>query len=355
MEHVFRQFGRSTQLAGMALDGVHAERPVFALPPEPGLLRPFGNAFSQPDFLYHDYAIYLRDNEAARPDGAKLFFAPRYDEMAGMHDLAVIFLPKGKELIEFVFSSVSKTLEHGAGVIVVGPKKSGIRSCKPLVEKYFGSVLSSRSARHCVVIEAEKTVETELFEGKKSYSVAVFGKELHVVTLPGVFSHGQLDEGTGVLLAHLDAGRVSFKKALDFGCGAGVIGAALKLAHPKKKVDFVDSNVMALEAARQTLEANSFGPDCVWASDVFSHVSRRYDLIVSNPPYHAGLMTDFSVTERLIQEANRHLTRSGRLVIVTNAFGKYAPHLRQHFGRVRMAGKRGHYRIIEASKEIKDG
>ena len=324
MEHVFRQFGRSTQLAGMALEGVHAEHPLFALPPEPGLLRPFGKAFSQPDFLYHDYAIYLRDNEAARPDGAKLFFAPRYDEMAGMHDLAVIFLPKGKELIEFVFSSVSKTLEHGAGVIVVGPKKSGIRSCKPLVEKYFGSVLSSRSARHCVLIEAEKTVDAELFEGKKSYSVEVFGKELHVVTLPGVFSHGQLDEGTGVLLAHLDAGRVTFKKALDFGCGAGVIGVALKLARPGKK-------------------------------DVFSHVTRRYDLIVSNPPYHAGLMTDFSVTERLIGEANRHLTRSGRLVIVTNAFGKYASHLRQHFARVRMAGKKGHYRIIEASKEIKDG
>jgi len=272
-----------------------------------------------------------------------------------VHDLAVVFLPKGKELIEFVFSSVSKTLEHGAAVIIVGPKKSGIRSCRPLVEKYFGSVSSSRSARHCVLIEAEKTVEAELFEGKKSYSVEVFGKELHVVTLPGVFSHGQLDEGTGALLAHLDAGRVTFKKALDFGCGAGVIGAALKLARPGKKVDLVDSNVMALEAARQTLKANSFGADCVWASDVFSDVPRRYDLIVSNPPYHAGLMTDFSVTERLIREANQHLTRSGRLVIVTNAFGKYAPHLRQHFGRVRMAGKKGHYRIIEASKEIKDG
>jgi 16S rRNA (guanine1207-N2)-methyltransferase len=50
------------------------------------------------------------------------------------------------------------------------------------------------------------------------------------VSLPGVFSHGRLDRGTELLLEHLD--KLPSGHLLDFGCGAGVLGAAVKRRYP---------------------------------------------------------------------------------------------------------------------------
>ncbi len=348
MARVPTQFSGEAQLAGKALESVRAERPLFALPPEPGLPRLFGGDFAQATFLYHDYAAYLADKGAAQPDGASLVFAQRCDT-AEHHDLAVVFLPKGRGLIEFVFSSASRALETGARAFIVGQKRGGIRSSRPLVGKYFGKVASSTPGRHCVLIEAKKEVEAEPFEGEKRYAPEVFGRNMQVVTLPGVFSHGELDEGTAFLLERIDPDTLMFDKALDFGSGAGVIGSALKLARPQGVVDFVDSNVMALEATRRTLEANGLSPERVRASDVFSDVRGRYDLIISNPPHHKGLMPDYLVTQRMIEEAPQHLTRDGRIVMVTAALGRYMPALRGLFTETRVLGERDHYRVVAAA------
>ncbi len=352
MVRVSKSFSGCTQLVGMALEGVRAERPLFALPPEPGLPGLFGDLFPRSHFLYNDYAIFIRDEEGSAGishKGTTLSFAPRCQKAEEPYDLAVICLPAGKELIEYVFSGVSSVLQLGARVMIVGSKRSSIRSSKLLVEDYFGSIRSSQHGRHSVLIEAKKSAAARSFEGRKTYSVEAFGKNFQVVTLPGVFTHGRLDEGTRFLLDRIDPRALRFKKVLDLGCGAGVIGVALKLARPKKKVDFVDSNVMALEAARLTLEANGLDTDCVWPSDVFSDVRKRYDLIISNPPFHRGVRTEYSVAERLIREADRHLTSSGRLVVVTNAFLNYLPHFRQSFREVHVIAQNSRYRVIEAS------
>jgi len=218
MARVPTQFSREAQLAGKVLESVQARRALFALPPEPGLPALFASAFPESTFLYHDYAAYLADKGAARLDGTKLVFAQRCDT-AELHDLAVVFLPKGRELIEFVFSSTSQVMEAGAMALVVGQKRGGIRSSRPLVEKYIGRVVSSAPGRHCVLMEAKKEVEAEPFEGEKRYCAEIFGKNVQVVTLPGVFSHGELDEGTEFLLEQIDPDTLTFKRALDFGCG----------------------------------------------------------------------------------------------------------------------------------------
>jgi len=353
MARVSKRFSGPTQLVGLALEGVRADRPLFARPPEPGLPALFGDAFPRAHFLYHDYAPYRRDSHLAasrRPDGPTLSFAVHCEKPAEPHDLAVVYLPKSREEIAFVFASVGAALEPGTRVLIVGPKKSGIRSSKPLVEDYIGRVLSSRSARHCVLIEARKTTPAKPFCGRKAYRVEAFGRELHVVTLPGVFSHGRLDAGTGFLLDHLEPFR--FETALDWGCGAGVIGTALALAHPDAHVHLVDSNAMAIESTRLTLDANGLRTDRVRPSDVFSDVDDRYDLIVANPPFHAGLPRDFSVPARLISEAGRHLTPAGRLVIVANAFINYLAPLRRRFRTVRVLAHDRRYRLIEARQPI---
>lgn len=344
-----KSFSRPTQLLALALQDHHASRLLVALGPEPNLPQLFADSFPLADFLYHNYAIYHRDRQAAASTSANdtnLHFAISLSETTEPYDLAAIYLPKSKELIEFTFSTLSKALPLGAAVMVVGPKNSGIRSCKPLIERYIGPVLSSRSARHCVLIHARKAIESVPFEGRKTYVVQAFGRHLSVVTLPGVFSHGQLDQGTRFFLDSIIQSDAS--TVLDWACGSGVVGAALSLAHPEIEVDFVDSNIMALESTRQTLAANGLSTNNVWPSDIFSDVSSKYDLIVSNPPFHTGLDTNLSVTQQFLCQASGHLTPSGRLVIVANAFLNYIPTLRRHFRDVQILADNRQYMIIQA-------
>ena len=81
---------------------------------------------------------------------------------------------------------------------------------------------------------------------------------IDVISLPGVFSHGRLDEGTAFLLRHIPSdirGAV-----LDFGCGSGVLGAAIKSSNPECEVSLVDSNAFAIESAQRTFSANGLVP-----------------------------------------------------------------------------------------------
>ncbi len=348
MTHVPNCFSGAAQLAGMALEDVVAHRPLFALPEEAGLPGLFAADFPGAHFLYYDYAVYRRDREAAEA-GSPFSFSIEPPAEGRPHDLAVIFFPKSKEAASLVFAAVSRGLEAGARVMIVGAKRSGVCAADRLIEAAIGPITGTRSARHCVLVEATKTVETPPEPEALEYTAPILGHDVRVVSLPGVFSHGRLDGGTRFLLDNLPPLRS--RRTLDWGSGCGVIGTSLLLADLSKQVDFVDSNVMALEATRRTLAANGLDGQDVHASDVLSDIRGRYDLIIANPPFHSGQRTDFAATEGLVREVRRHMTRAGRLVIVISSFIKCEPWFRESLASHRIITDNGRFRIIEARRK----
>ena len=346
LRSALKRFSGSVQLAGMALEGCEPRTLLVALAPEPGLPMALDGPFSDAEYLYYDYAVYRTDLRAVV--SARLQFAESPCPSGGeTYDLILLFLPKSKDLIEHVFSVLGQVLAPGGTLLVVGPKKSSIRSCKELLARHVGPVVGTQAARHAMLLTVRKAViESERVHGQQTYEIEAWGQRLRVVSLPGVFSHGRLDAGTEYLLAELAL--PSWSEALDFGCGAGVLGALLRLARPDTRVDLVDSNVLALDAARRTLRANQLEDSGVWPSDALSDVTGTYDLIISNPPFHQGLATDFSATNQLIKEAPSHLKRGGRLVLVANTFIDYISHLRKHFREVSVLAQSPRYRILDA-------
>jgi 16S rRNA (guanine1207-N2)-methyltransferase len=343
-----RSYSGSAQLVGMGLAGRLFRHALFVYPQEPDLPRLFSPRFRETEFLYDDYALYLGDRGLIPEDGGagiELVFSDRAPEGGPWPDLAAVFLPKSKDLSRHALAQTARRLEPGATVLVVGPKKGGIRSSRPLIEEFVGPVESSRSARHCVLFEARRGGSETPFEGRREISVEVWGRNFPLVFYPGVFSYGELDPGTRFLLETLD--RPRFAKALDWGCGAGVIGTALQLACPEGRVDFIDSSAHALRAARETLSANGLEPELVWPSDGFSHVRERYDLIVSNPPFHRGLRSDLTRARGLVEGAGRHLTGAGRLVLVVQRFLNILPVLRERARTVRVVDQNPRYRVLE--------
>jgi ribosomal protein L3 glutamine methyltransferase len=80
-------------------------------------------------------------------------------------------------------------------------------------------------------------------------------------------------------------GRV--RRVLDVGTGSGAIALACAKAFPHARVDAADVSVAALQVCRRNVRRLGMGKRVsVLRSDYFSAVAdRRYDIIVSNPPY----------------------------------------------------------------------
>lgn len=77
------------------------------------------------------------------------------------------------------------------------------------------------------------------------------------------------------------------KKILDLCCGSGCIGIAVLYHLPNVRLDFADISLRAIEQTTENVELNSISKNRfrVLRSDLFKHVSDKYNAILCNPPY----------------------------------------------------------------------
>jgi ribosomal protein L3 glutamine methyltransferase len=133
----------------------------------------------------------------------------------------------------------------------------------------------------------------------------------------------------------IDAAAV--RSVLDIGTGSGCIGISAALALPLAQVDAADVSEAALAVAAVNVEKHSLQERVrLVRSDVFSALAgRRYDVIVSNPPYvgaqeMAGLPDEYrrepplglaggadglDVVRRILAGARAHLNSNGILIV----------------------------------------
>ncbi|MEG0197748.1 MAG: methyltransferase small domain-containing protein, partial [Acinetobacter sp.] len=176
-------------------------------------------------------------------------------------DQAIIFVPKSKELLNYVLHNVVSRLNVGASIFLVGEKKAGVeRAAKQLLP--FGPACKLDSARHCQMwqMTVEKTVTAKkLDDWAQQYTVTTPNGDLNICALPGVFSQNRLDIGTAVLLPYLS--QVTAGKIADFGCGSGVISAYLAKLNPKNRIFAMDVDAFALASTQMTFEKNNLSPE----------------------------------------------------------------------------------------------
>ncbi len=243
----------------------------------------------------------------------------------------LVYLPKAKIEAQYLLANLLPLLEQDAAIYLVGDNRGGIKSAPKTLANFGSNMVKLDSARRCSIMSMQPNpniTEFNINEWLNRFEIQINEHSLTVCSLPGVFSFGELDKGTELLLANL---KLPLRNnLLDFGCGAGVIAAYLLSQSPDLSADLVDINALALESARLTLEANSLTAK-VYPSDVYSNVEGRFKIIISNPPFHAGLNTHYGATEDFIKQARGHLKIKGRLIIVANKFLRYEPIIKQTF------------------------
>lgn len=276
-------------------------------------------------------------------------------------DQAIVFLPKSDLEIDMTLAWVSDALKGSGQVMLIGQNNAGVKSARKTLEKLIGPVEYADAARHSALYVAEKNVTHHAFtleDWWKSYQIPQLqaaaasqkNTTLEVCTLPGVFSHGRLDEGTALLLSTFSSKTWQGKKILDWGCGSGAIGVSLAAAFGDAEVTMADSSALALESARNTVRANKLSNCQVTATHVYSELTETFNFIVANPPFHKGHDTNYADVEEFLAETVNHLELHGSTRIVANIFLKYEPLLEQHFGYVKVLTKNNKYKVLEAVK-----
>jgi len=263
-------------------------------------------------------------------------------------DMVLLYWPKAKLEAEYLLAMLMAKLGVNTEIVVVGENRSGVKSIEKMFSAY-GRVTKYDSARRCSFYWGQCLEQPKPFhiaEWFKSYTVQYQQHELTIRSLPGVFSHGEFDIGSRLLLDTLPS---LSGKVLDFGCGAGVLGCVMAKLNSDIELEMCDISALAVLSSEETLKANQLSAK-VFASDIYSDTAENYDYIVTNPPFHAGLDTSYNATETLLEDADKHLKDGGELFVVANSFLKYPPIIEHSLGNCETLNKTSKFAIYCAKK-----
>lgn len=148
----------------------------------------------------------------------------------------------------------------------------------------------------------------------REIAVTLNGNRYTVLTAGGIFSPEHIDQGTQVLLTHLEKANPS-GNFLDIGCGWGPIALALAMHSPKATIYAIDVNERSLELTKLNAERLGLTNIVVCKpEDVPSEI--EFDEIWSNPPIRVGKV----VLHQILTLWINRLTSGGtaRLVVQKN-------------------------------------
>ncbi len=170
------------------------------------------------------------------------------------------------------------------------------------------------------------------------------GRTYNFQTPSGVFSFGEIDKATRILIEHAI---IHGNSLLDLGCGYGAIGIVLKGEYPDLEVFMSDINSRAVEFAKINAKNNNVDVTIKHGAFYEPWESERFDMILTNPPMAAGK----KVVLRMIVESIEHLKDNGSLQVVAyhNKGGSYIKKaMMEIFGNVDDIYKEGGIRIYRS-------
>ena len=138
------------------------------------------------------------------------------------------------------------------------------------------------------------------------------GQHLELAATWGLFSPKDIDEGSDLLLRHLEVNPDD--RCLDLGCGYGVLGLTVAKLAPRGHVTLVDKDFVAVEYSRKNARTNAVeNTETLLSNGLSAVLDRRFDLIVSNVPAKVGK----EMWHIMLEDSRRTLKPGGRIVVVT--------------------------------------
>ncbi len=235
---------------------------------------------------------------------------------AGPFGTVAVRMPRSKEELSMVLHAGAGALKPGGTSLVYGAKDEGIGSVHRVLDELHENIEVVGVGGHCRLLRAGvkpnlSGLRGSLEEWREEILLGHKGLQEPWVSYPGVFAHGRLDPGTRLLLNALPdlAPQAS---VLDYGCGSGVVGAAVRSSYPQVRLTLLDIDAVALEAAAENVP----GAELLLQDGLPDPGTERYDAILSNPPFHQGKQEEPAMILRMVRAAPDLLLPRGCLVVV---------------------------------------
>lgn len=234
-------------------------------------------------------------------------------------------------------------LKPGGRLYVQGAKDRGILSLAKHMQTLFGNIETLE------ISKGERVVCSFVSPEAPDAGKPDTRRADAINRVPTLFAGGKMDEGTRMLLETLEV-RVT-DVALDLGCGAGFIGAYIARHATKGQVTMVDASLAAVDTARHMIEQEGLTNAQVLPGDGAQELlEQRFDLVVTNPPFHIGGIQTTEIAERFIRQAAQVLRPRGRFYLVANRFLKYEPTIRECFKTVEEVAGNKSFKVLKATK-----
>ena len=257
----------------------------------------------------------------------------------GDYAAACVFLPRSREAGRDMIARAMALLPAGAPVLVDGQKVDGVdgvlRSCR----KHVAGTSEAVSKAH------GKTFRLPAGPPPPSFAAPERRAE-GFATPAGGFSAGRVDRGSALLAAALPQRLPAH--VVDLGAGWGYLSAAALAREGVERIDLVEAEDAALDAAR----ANLADPRAAfhWADAAVWTPEGTPDLVISNPPFHQSRAAEPELGRAFVAAAARMLGPKGRFVMVANRHLPYETALGAAFHRHAETGGDAGFKILEAER-----
>ncbi len=259
---------------------------------------------------------------------------------------AFVRLGKDKRALTMALHAAASVTAPGAMMVLFGANAEGVKSAGKALEGVAEDIVTVDTRRHSRVFAGRRRTDipglrASLDAWREVNEITLNGRARPWVSYPGVFAGGVLDAGTALLLEHLPALRVG-SVVLDMGCGSGIIGAAVRERMKDGAVDLVDSDAIAIEAARENVP----GTTIICGDGLKAAPRTRYDAILSNPPIHEGVEESLVFLQGLIADAPARLQPDGVLQVVIQSRIRALPWFEAAFKEATIVAQDRRFQII---------
>jgi len=245
----------------------------------------------------------------------------------------VVFEPRrftALDLTRFQILAGKPLLKQGGRYYLVTHKRAGSSRHEKMLAELFGvdvrtvgkgrggykvleaikNSICSRSRQDFGVPETNEQIQME-WNPRRKVHFEIFDIEFDLESEPSLFSKDDLDLGTRILLENVNLS--SFERMLDLGCGWGAIGLVAAVINKNGHVVLTDIESRAAKVASDNVQRLSLQDRVsVIATDDVRQIDGSFDLILSNPPFHADMVT----LVNLFKAASDKLKKNGSIYVV---------------------------------------
>jgi 16S rRNA (guanine1207-N2)-methyltransferase len=271
------------------------------------------------------------------------------DKPNGKFDTVWILPSKDREETQYLLAQAVRASAKDGLILAAAPNDAGGKRLEGLFEELgLSPHVESKNKGRVVFATVDEGYNHEQADKWFAQGQEQLILSSALVSRPGLYGWDKVDEGSALLARHLPSDLSG--SIADFGCGWGYL--SLQATAVSKKITsltLVDIDSRAVDIARRNVQSRH--PDLhvekLWTDLAYSNTKLGlFDVILLNPPFHAGTQAVPALGQAIITAAAQALKPTGKLYLVANRHLPYEKKLEALFKQANVLEDAGGFKAF---------